>query len=127
MLRRSSVARARGLKQSAPRPRPQVARLVGWQLLAASADAHQEAAALAELLEGAAAANAAALGRLSLVASPARRMARAPRSRACGRVHARRLRTLALRPMFHPALSDRALPHPDPMTRDRSWRPRSCC
>lgn len=47
---------------------------MGAVLVAANADAHQEAAALAELLSSAAAANAGALTRLALLSTPQRRL-----------------------------------------------------
>jgi hypothetical protein len=54
----------------------QVARIVGRDLIRSNAEAHREAVALAELLEGAATANAAALERLAFFTTPQRKMVR---------------------------------------------------
>lgn len=83
---RTAAGAHRPLKMQAP-ALPQVSRAVGRALLEANADAHQEAAALAELLGSAAAANAAALQRLALVSSPQRRMVRCGRKRCELRSH----------------------------------------
>jgi hypothetical protein len=79
--RQRCAAALRRTRKATPLPQrttpQQVARVVGRDLIRANADAHQEAAALAELLQGVVASNSASLHRLGLCSSTQRRMVRA--------------------------------------------------
>jgi hypothetical protein len=86
MTRKTAACVATAAANNAKLAHIQVARVVGRDLIRANEEAHQEAVALAELLDGVAASNAVALQRLTLCSSPQRRMVGGGISGLLGRV-----------------------------------------